>query len=242
MNGFTFDGQHSSNYSIIVNKKNVPLTPPIENRLQAISGFDGAWDYGVSYSPREIEIECTILAESKEDLKTKIRNLAGLLNPRKGAKPLIFDDDPDVQYFARLSNQIPLEQIGAFGTFTLQFTCPDPFTYGVNLRRGTFANDLSTTHHGTYLARPKFTVTHNGGSGSITNHRPDGIVETIKFKNDSPSGVYIIDCKEYTITKDGEPAYNFVDGNFISMPQGLNRISNSGNIVMTTIEFRDTWL
>lgn len=242
MNGFTFDGKHSSEFLLLVNKKNIPLTPPIENRLQEISGFDGAWDYGVSYSPRPIEIDCTILAETKEELKTNLRKLAGLLNPRRGAKPLIFDDDPNVQYFARLSNQIPLEQFGALGTFTLQFTCPDPFTYAVNLRVGNFANDITIKHNGTWIARPKLTVTHNGGEGSITNTRPDGIIEALYFTSDSPSGIYEIDCKEFTISKDGEPAYNYVNGDFISMPEGTNVLKNLGNIASTKIEFRDTWL
>lgn len=242
MNGFTFDGIHSSEFSIIVNKKNVPLTPPIENRLQEISGFDGAWDYGISYSPREIEIECTVLAHSKEDLKQKMRKLAALLNPRKGAKPLIFDDDPDVFYYARLSNQIPLEQLGAFGTFTLQFVCPDPFTYATELRTGTFTGTMNIEHRGLHISQPILTVIHGGGSGKITNTRPDGIVETLTFKDDSPSGIYVIDCKEKTITLDGEAAYHFVDGDFISLPSGVNRLTNSGNINQTKIEFRDTWL
>lgn len=240
--GFTYGGVHSDAFSLLVNKKNVPLTPPIENRLQEISGYDGAWDYGISYQPREIEIECTLLADSLEDLKSKVRKLAGLLNPRKGSRPLIFDDDPTVQYFARLSNQIPLEQIGMLGTFTLQFVCPDPFTYAVDLRSGSFASDLRTVHNGTYLAKPKFTITHGGGIGILSNTRPDGIVEQIEFTEDSPAGTYVIDCKEMTITVDGEAGYNFVQGDFISMPEGENYFNNSGGIERTVIEFRDTWL
>lgn len=241
-NGFTFGGVHSDAFSLLVNKKNIPITPPIENRLQAIAGFDGAWDYGISYSPREIELECTILADSKEDLKSKIRQLAGALNPRKGSQPLIFDDEPDKQYFARMSNQLPLEQLGALGTFTIQFVCPDPFTYAVAERSGTFSTNIDIQHNGTHESKPKLTVTHGGGSATITNTRPDGIVETITFTDDSTAGVYVIDCKEYTITKDGVGAYNEVKGDFLSMPEGLNQIVNSGAITSVDISFRDTWL
>lgn len=241
-NGFTFGGVHSDAFSLLVNKKNVPITPPIENRLQEISGFDGAWDYGISYSPREIDIDCTILADSKEDLKNKIRKLAGLLNPRLGSRPLIFDDEPDKQYFARLSNQIPLEQLGAFGTFTLQFVCPDPFTYAVNLRTATFATTINITHNGTHVARPKLTVTHGGGTATITRSHTDGSKETITFTADSPSGVYVIDCKEFTITKDGEGAYNYVTGDFFTFKEGQNTLTNSSKITQTQVEFYDTWL
>lgn len=241
-NGFTIGGVHSDAFALIVNKKDIPITPPIESRLQEISGFDGAWDYGISYGAKPIELECTILADSKEDLKSKVRKLAGTLNPRKGAKPLIFDDEPDKMYYARLSNQIPLEQLGAFGTFTLQFVCPDPFTYAVDLRQGTFATDMSITHNGTYESKPKLTVTHNGGAASISNTRPDGIVQIITFKDDSPSGVYVIDSKEMTVTKDGAAGYDFVDGDFISLEEGNNALHAAGAITSIDIEFRDTWL
>jgi predicted phage tail component-like protein len=239
MNGFTFDGRHSDEFSLIVNKKNVPITPPIENRLQEISGFDGAWDYGVSYAPRPIEIECTILADSKEDLKTKIRNLAGLLNPRKGAKPIIFDDDPSVQYFARLSNQIPLEQLGAMGTFTLQFTCPDPFTYSVQEQVRSGVTTLYATHNGTHIAQPILTVTHNGGVGSIT---VDSTGERIDFLESSLAGTYVIDCKEMTITKSGAAAYNDVKGDFFGFINGSNVVRTTGGITNVEIRYRDTWL
>lgn len=240
--GFTFGGVHSDAFDLIINKKNVPITPPIQSRTQEISGFDGAWDYGVSYGAREIEIECTMFGESKEDLKNNIRKLASVLNPRKGAKPLVFDDEPDKQYFARLSNQIPLDQLGSMGTFTLQFVCPDPFTYATELRTGNFGNDIAITHEGTHESKPILTVTHGGGKGAITLTRADDIVETLEFTDESESGTYRIDCKEMTITKDGAAAYHFVSGDFFSMPEGRNSFVNTGNISKVSIEFRDTWL
>jgi predicted phage tail component-like protein len=239
MNGFTFDGKHSSDYSIIVTKKNVPITPPIEDRLQTISGFDGAWDYGISYSPRPIEIECTMLADSKEDLKTKIRNFAALLNPRKGAKSLIFDDDPNVQYFARLNNQIPLEQLGAMGTFTLQFICPDPFTYSKNPQVREGVTTIFATHNGTHIARPTLTVTHGGWAASIS---VDSTGERIDFTDDSPSGTYVIDCKEMTITLDGAAGYNYVKGDFFGFVNGSNVVRTTGGITNVQISYYDTWL
>lgn len=240
--GFKFDGVHSDAFSLIVNKRNVPITPPIESRLQDISGFDGAWDYGVSYQPRPIEIECTILASSKEDLKSKMRSLASRLNPRKGAKPLIFDDDPSVQYFARLSNQIPLEQLGAFGTFTLQFICPDPFTYGITTQTRAGVGTIYATHNGSHIARPIITVTHNGGVGTVAVTLADNTVQTLTFKSTSLAGTYVIDCKEMTITKAGAAAYNDVTGEFFGFQEGSNTVRTTGGVTNVSIVFRDTWL
>lgn len=241
-NGFRFGGVHSDAFGLILNKKIVPLSPPIMNRLQEIGGVDGAWDYGISYAPREIELEVTLLADSPSELREKARALTGILSPRNGPKALIFDDEPEIQYFARLANQIPLAQLGAMGTFTIQFTCPDPFTYAVDGRSGTFMNDITIEHRGTHVSKPVLTVTHGGGVGSIVNTRPDSVVETLTFTKDSPTGTYVIDCKEKTMTIGGERAYNFVKGPYLSLAEGSNAITNSGAISSTRIDFRDTWI
>lgn len=241
-NGFSFGGVHSNVFGLIMNKKNIPLTPPIDNRLQEISGHDGSWDYGFTYGNKVIEIDVTMFADTGVGLKAKARQLAGWLNPRNGIQSLVFDDDPDVQYFGRITNQIPLDQLGALGTFTLQFTCPDPFTYGIEERKAQFVNDLRTTHNGTIDSLPKITVTHNGGNGSITNTQPDGYVQELVFKSNSPAGVYVLDSKESTTTFNGGRGYDYVSGNYLSLPSGENFFRVSGNISKVELSFRDTWL
>lgn len=242
MNGFSIGGNHSDSFGIVVNKKKIPLTPPIENRFQTIGGFDGSLDYGITYGAREIEVDVTLFGDTKEEMKANARRLAGKLNPRLGARPLIFDDEPDIQFFARLSNQISLEQLGAMGTFTLQFVCPDPFTYSTILNTFTFTSSKIVNHLGSHEARPVLTVTKNAGAATLVNTRNDGIVETLTFTSDSPSGTFVIDCKEATITKDGDAAYNYVTGDFFSLIEGNNTLQNTGAITSTQIEYRDTWL
>ena len=63
------------------------------------------------------------------------------MNPRKGSQILIFDDEPDIMYYARISNQVPLDTLGAMGTFTLQLVCPDPFAYGIDIRVDEFTKN-----------------------------------------------------------------------------------------------------
>jgi len=131
MIGFKYDGTHSDTLSILMNSKNVPMIPPLRENFEPIPGKDGAWDFGVQYGSRPLGTTCTIIAASAADLKTKLRALVGFLNPRLGARPLIFDDEPDKLYYARITGQLPLDQIGAMGTFTLQFICSDPFLYSI---------------------------------------------------------------------------------------------------------------
>jgi phage-related protein len=95
---------------------------------------------------------------------------------------------------------------------------------------------------GSHEARPVLTVTKNAGAATIVNNRNDDVKETLTFTSDSPSGTFIIDCKEATITKDGDAAYNYVTGDFFSLIEGTNTLQNTGAITSTKIEYRDTWL
>lgn len=241
-NGFTFGGVHSDSLGLIVNSKTIPASPPISNRLQEIGGVDGAWDYGVSYGPRELEIDVTILGDTPADTRRSVRKLVGTMNPRKGSQILIFDDEPDIMYYARISNQVPLDTLGAMGTFTLQLVCPDPFGYSTEIRTDTIARGGTLTHLGTAEAFPRLSVSHGGGSGSITNKRPDGITETLAFTADSPAGTYVIDSKQKTITVEGNRAYKYVKGDFFELPMGDSSIKTSGAISSVTVEYRDTWI
>lgn len=368
-NGFTFGGVHSDSLGLIVNSKTIPASPPISNRLQEIGGVDGAWDYGVSYGPRELEIDVTILGDTPADTRRSVRKLVGTMNPRKGPQILIFDDEPDIMYYARISNQVPLDTLGAMGTFTLQLVCPDPFAYGIDTRVDEFAknwgsegrnlvirqneiekayygldgsmnrrddfttsvsaypisvvpgeklvfqktsrngNDfwrcnwldssgaflsrfannpntftmvvpegaqtlevsypdaedvmitrgsvvypiapapedarvaLSVEPNGTQIVLPIVTIVYDGGSGTITNTRADGIVEKFTFASDTPSGTYVFDSKQKTITVGGNRAYKYVSGDFISLATGANRITSSNaNVESLTVQYHDTWI
>ena len=240
-NGFTFGGVHSDAFGLIVNSKDLPLTPPLNNRLQENGGHDGAWDYGVEYGARIIELDCTLFSENASDLRKVARQFAGAMNPAKGARSLVFDDEPDVQYFARVSNQIPLAQLGAMGTFTLQLTCPDPFTYSTEYHSVTTTGTTEIDHAGAHIARPRITVTHGGGVGAIDVVGAD-MKATMVFDESSEAGTYIIDSKVKTITVSGKPAYDFVKGSFITLSEGLNTVTITGGINSVKIEYHDTWL
>ncbi len=242
MKGFTLNGVHSDALFVQMAGKNVPLLPPLKENFENIAGKDGAWDFGVEYDARPIEIDCVILADSTADLKVKLRSLIGYLNPRLGARALVFDDEPDKQYYARLTGQLPLEQIGAFGSFTLQLICPDPFTYSTIEKTVSGSTTLNLSNSGTYYAYPTLTITHGGGAGTLSLSRIDGVTQELTFSGSAPAGDYLVDCKEGTITKDGAGAYQHLSGEFFGFPGGSNTLTVSGGITNVDVKFRDTWL
>lgn len=243
MTGFTFDGRHSLEFSLHVTKKEIPITPSIENRLQDISGVDGAWDYGVSYGARLIEMDCVMVVDTKEELNQNIRSLASWLNPRKGVRTLIFDNDPSKQYFARLGNQIPLQTTGSMGTFTLQMICPDPFLYDTKQTHLSFTTfPCKVDHLGTHSARPILTITHGGGAASIQHTQPDGTTTEFCFNETAPSGIYVMDCKQFMLVKEGIGAFNHCAGSFFTLPGGSSTLAITGAISKIDISFYNTWI
>lgn len=239
MKGFTYDGTHSDSFKLLMTGKRVPILPPFKEHFEAIPGKDGVWDFGVEYDARPIEIDVDLLADSVAELKTLLRQIGAYFNPRKGARPLIFDDEPGMVYYARLTGQLPLEQIGQYGKFTLQLICPDPFVYSITGESISGTGTVYLPHNGSYYAYPTFTITHGGGSGNITVTRADGVVQTLTFKDTAPAGTYIVNSKAGTITMNNEGAYKYLQGDFPTLSEGSNTLEYAGNV---TVEYKHTFL
>lgn len=242
MKGFKYNGTHSDTLNLIMNSKNVPIVPPLRENFELIPGKDGAWDFEVQYDSRTFDVSCTILASSDIDLKAKLRSLVGVLNPRLGAKPMIFDDEPDKMYYARLTGQLPLDQIGAMGSFTLQFVCCDPFLYSITTTTVSGSGTLSAINKGTYRSQPIITIVHGGGIGTVVVTRSDEVVQTLTFTTDSPAGTYVVDCKEGTVKEETEGADKYLSGDFFGLTSGANTITKTGGVSSLSFIYRDTYL
>ena len=183
-------------------------------------------------------MDVTITDENKIGLRANLRNFIKEINPLKGDFKLIFDDDPDIMYFASLSGQLPIDQIGSYGTFTLSLKCTNPFAYSKELHTVSGATPLTIDHEGTHEATPIITVVATG-VGTIINTRNDGTKQELRI---TEAGTYTIDCYEYTISEGTETAYSKVSGDFFAFDNGVNTISSTGAVQSLTIQYRDTWL
>lgn len=241
--GFKFGTTRSETLGLILRDKTVPFMPPIDDQSEQIAGKDGAWDFGVRFGAKQITTDVSIYANSRTALNDNLRELANVFNPRKGPQELIFDDEPDKLYYARLSDKFEPDKIGIYGEFELLFICHDPFTYAATETVQNGATQTTVDHLGSHITKPILTVTHSGGAATITNARADGITERITFKSSSPAGTYVIDNKEFTITINGAGAYqHFDETTFFSLPKGSNLLSWGANITNVEARFRHTWL
>lgn len=246
--GFTIGGEHSSSLNLIVLEKDVPLMPEIKNDTEEMDGQDGIYDFGLQYREKSISVTVRLLNTiSKTEYNNTLRKIATILNPRLKAQQLIFDDEPDKMYFARLSETFNPKRLATISDiFTINFICYDPFTYSINLKKYNGASQITVNQEGGHVARPVIKITKGAGAGTIRNVHSDDTTEEIKFNALSPEGVYIIDCKEQTSLIDGSGAgaYEYLEEEkYFSLHPGSNVISKvSGAITRIDIEYRDTWL
>lgn len=245
-NGFSLGGVTSSSLGLIVIEKEIPLMPELEDQVEEMPGIDGAYDFGVNFKPKIIPVKVRLLDNSSKAIyNTRLRNLASALNPRLGSKALIFDDENDKQYFARLTETFSPTRIGLISSeFTLSFICYDPFTYSVAEKDLTNATSITANNAGSWLSKPKLYITKTAGVGLVRNTRADGVIEEISFNSSSPAGTYEIDSKNQTTLLSGAGAYKYiVTEKYFLLPNGNNVITKvSGAITNLRVVYRDAWL
>lgn len=243
--GYTYGGRHISEFSMeMTGMPDIPITAPFDNLTEDQAGRDGGWDFGVQYKPRIIPVDHYIWTRDKNQTSQIAREAGGHFNPRLGSRPLIFDDEPDKMYLARLSEQFSLEgKFQAFNEFSLEFICHDPFTYSVEEFTETVSGSGIIEQMGTHVSRPILVIEHNGGSATITNNAPDGQVQTVVFASNTPSGQYTIDMKAGTVKRGSEGGDRYIDSlTWFDLSQGENTVTHTANISSLTVKYRHTWL
>ena len=126
----TYAGIPLHNYIKIRNVKRTVL-PSRENFTKNIPSQNGEFYMGYKYAPREITLECTIMAYSREEFIECINELAFILDVNVPSK-MIIGDDPDKYVYAILDGTIDVEKIKHSGNINLNFICYDPYIYSVN--------------------------------------------------------------------------------------------------------------
>ena len=122
--GFIFDGTHSDEYKLIVKTKR-QILPDIDDKYIDIPGRDGAYLVSGKAKDRLFHLRCQLEFESLEALRALVRNIAAWLYTDTKSE-LVFDDEPDITYIAKLSGAIEYETAKAYGEFDIVFRA-EPF-------------------------------------------------------------------------------------------------------------------
>lgn len=125
----TYAGIPLHDYVKIRNVKRKVL-PTRENFTKNIPAQHGEFYMGYKYLPREITLECTLLASSKEEHADVISELAFILDVNLPSR-MIISDNPDKYVYAVPDGDINIDKIRYNASIDIKFICYDPYMYSV---------------------------------------------------------------------------------------------------------------
>jgi predicted phage tail component-like protein len=129
---FSFNGVRADSKDIVVQKVKRCVIPPMTPRTTYVPSRVGEYFYRIDIGPEHIEVDIVISEQTQSFLRTKLADISRWLNPLNGQQQLIFDDEPDVFYWAVLSKDSDLDQLLAIGNTKLIFEIPDGVSHALS--------------------------------------------------------------------------------------------------------------
>lgn len=119
----TFNGKHCSELNLEVTNTKRPLFAETKDQFVDIPFLDGSFLLP-DKSKRDINVEVSFLLNPVQgkSFYDRCRDIAAWLSTDNWSR-LIFDDDPNYYYQAKVVSEIGVEQIVQFGEFTVVFRC-----------------------------------------------------------------------------------------------------------------------
>lgn len=237
---FTFNGISSTTY-LVENNVHHSILPPLAFRSLAVPGRAGVYDFGVSAGAREIVIDVTVKGNSQADLRSKVRSIASWLY-QDNLKTLVFSDEPDKTYYARIAGSTDLEQIVWTGQGTITFICPDPYAEGASFSQ-TFSSGATITNNGTAKVFPVFTINFSGSASYFKVMK--GTQQVYVTKSFVVGDSLVIDHTKALVTSNSLRIMDTVDLSstfFHLAPGGTVLTFAPTSNVSVRVDFKEKWL
>ncbi len=128
---FSFNGIKGTDHNLITRSVKRPLLPTAKVGRVNLVGGSGVYDFpGMEYEIRQVTMRVQYIGEDYVELRSRARIIAAWL-ATDDFKPLIFDDEPDKYYLAKVTSEIDLEHLWESGSANVIFDC-QPFAYSIN--------------------------------------------------------------------------------------------------------------
>lgn len=123
--GFTFNNKHSADMGVVFKSVDRTLLPAKRVTQYTIPGKSGTYDIEDGYENREIVCTVAFVGENNlyQGVRTRARTVAEWLS---GEGLLVFDDEPEKAYSAKVVGGVSIEQIAITGHCEVAFLC-SPF-------------------------------------------------------------------------------------------------------------------
>jgi predicted phage tail component-like protein len=258
-----FDDQYNlKDFGLICEKGHVnPMTPTIENKTLSIPGRYGLYDFGTEIRERELNIPLVIIEKNNMNIQYKLREFITFLFDVYGRPrniKMTLDYEPDKYYTVRCNSQINIKRAIQTGQFNVSFIACDPFSYSIayadEITWGstviTFQSHYLLGHQGsdglTSVTSPttlnilvdgmaiKPVIEITGSATSLTLSANGNSITFNSFAN----ATWVIDCSNYTVTKDSINAFNSASlREFVLLP-GNNQVQISGTGINLSIRIK----
>lgn len=124
-----YAGVTLNDYCDVISKVDREILPPRENFSKAIPSMNGSYYTGYRYGERTITIEVNFVAPTKEELESKLRAFADLLDV-DSPKNLIVNDEPDIYYLAVPDGSFDISKPSSLtATVSIGFICHNPLKF-----------------------------------------------------------------------------------------------------------------
>ncbi|OMF72475.1 phage tail protein [Paenibacillus peoriae] len=172
----TVDGKSFKSIGLGLKTHNIPVLPPTKDHSLEIAERDGELDFGSTYGPRTINLECVVMADDTTlDYHRRVAQVAALFNAKKGDIVFTFSDLPGRRYIGRYAGTLDIEKILWDGELTIPIKMGEyPFPESDENIRETIITQspqtVSVTSVGDERASPIIVLT-NIGNNDIRNFR-----------------------------------------------------------------------
>lgn len=112
-----------------------PILPETRDRLMEIFDKDGEIDYGGDLRGNRFRCEFRIVGDTRQQLRTRAREVAGWLNTGGALRRLIFGDEPDKFFMARPIDLTTFEDLITTGEGEVTFFVPDARAHATDLKQ-----------------------------------------------------------------------------------------------------------
>ena len=128
-------------FQIVAKTVDRPILPAMRKREMAIPGKHGIYNFGLNtYNKRIISILIQYVGATFNDLRLRARDIAAWLS-QTSYKELIFSDEPDKYYLAKIYDPVGLENFFRLGKATIQFECQPFALYVVTSAEDVYLDD-----------------------------------------------------------------------------------------------------
>ncbi len=210
------------------------LLPSIRENVETLPGKDGEIDFGNHLAPRLLELQVA----SEEGLSAKEKEerqilYAHYLDPTKGDKVLLFEDDLQKRYNVKYSGKIDPDCYPTWLKFTIPFKMNTPDVQSATV--GKHSGSGTITNSGNAKTPILIEIT-----GSITNPTISIGSSSISYTGTIPAGQTLaIDTGKMTASLNDLNVIDKITGDIsYKLPPGDTAITASDNV---TISWWDKW-